>query len=80
MTKDAVIELIAREMQCSIEDITLNTKLNELGVDSLKAIVILSVLEDQFKIEIPNEAMESISTVGDIVAKVDALRPKNPSE
>ena len=79
MTKDAVIELIAREMQCSIEDITLNTKLNELGIDSLKAIVILSVLEDQFQIEIPNEAMESISTVGDIVAKVDALRSKNPS-
>jgi len=78
MTKEMVIELIAREMQCSIQDITLNTKLNELGVDSLKAIVILSLLEDEFKIEIPNEAIESISTVGDIVDKVDALRP-NPS-
>ena len=79
MTKDAVIKLIAQEMNCSPHDITLQTKLTDLGVDSLKAIVILSVLEDQFKIEIPNEAMESISTVGDIVAKVDALRPKNPS-
>lgn len=79
MPKETVIELIAREMQCSIQDITLNTKLTELGVDSLKAIVILSLLEDEFKIEIPNEAIESISTVGDIVNKVDALRPKNLS-
>lgn len=78
MTKSAVIELIAREMKCSAGDIALHTKLNDLGIDSLKAIVILSELEDQFKIEIPNEAMESITTVGDIVAKVDELLQKNP--
>lgn len=79
MTKDAVIKLLAQEMNRPPQDITLQTKLTDLGVDSLKAIVILSVLEDQFKIEIPNEAMESINTVGDIVAKVDALRQKNSS-
>lgn len=76
MTKEAIIELLAREMKCSVEDIKLDTKLSELGIDSLKAIVILSELEDLFKIEIPNEAMESIVTVGDIVAQVDAFRQK----
>lgn len=76
MTKEAIIELLAREMKCSVEDIKLDTKLSDLGIDSLKAIVILSELEDLFKIEIPNEAMESIVTVGDVVAQVDELRQK----
>lgn len=76
MTKDAIIELLAREMKCPVEGITLETKLSDLGIDSLKAIVILSELEDLFKIEIPNEAMESMVTVGDIVAKVNEFRPK----
>ena len=76
MTKNAaaVIEIIARETKCSIEEITLNTSLNDLGIDSLKAIVILSELEDILGIEIPNEIIGSINTVGDIVAKVDELQ------
>lgn len=80
MTKeDAIIELLASEMKCSVEGITPETKLSDLGIDSLKAIVILSELEDLFKIEIPNEAMETIVTVGDIVSKVDELRQQKPS-
>ena len=76
MTKNAVavIEIIAREAKCSTEDITLNTGLNELGIDSLKAIVILSELEDLLGIDIPNEIIGSINTVGDIVAKLDELQ------
>lgn len=74
--KEAIIELLAREMQVPVDGIKLDTKLSELGIDSLKAIVILSELEDLFKIEIPNEAMESIVTVGDVVAQVDAFRQK----
>jgi acyl carrier protein len=76
MTKNAaaVIEIIAREAKCSTGDITLNTGLNELGIDSLKAIVILSELEDLLGIDIPNEIIGSIYTVGDIVAKVDGLQ------
>ncbi|HWR87618.1 MAG TPA: acyl carrier protein [Acidiferrobacterales bacterium] len=82
MTKNAVavIEIIAREAKCSTEDITLNTGLNELGIDSLKAIVILSELEDLLGIDIPNEIIGSINTVGDIVTKVDELQRNNNTE
>lgn len=76
MTKEAIIELLAQEMKVPIDSIKLDTKLSDLGIDSLKAIVILSELEDLFKIEIPNEAMESIVTVGDIVNQVDEFRKK----
>ena len=76
MTKNAVavIEIIAREAKCPTEKITLNTPLEDLGIDSLKAIVLLSELENLLGIEIPNEIIGSIYTVGDIVAKVDELQ------
>jgi acyl carrier protein len=76
----AVIEIIAREAKCSADDITLNTGLNELGIDSLKAIVILSELEDLLGIEIPNEIIGSINTVGDIVTKLDELQRISDTE
>ena len=76
MTKNAVtvINIIAREAKCSAEELTLSTRLDALGIDSLKAIVILSELEDILGIDIPNEIIGSINTVGDIVAKADELQ------
>jgi acyl carrier protein len=79
MTKNAVavIEIIAREAKCSPREVTLDTRLDVLGIDSLKAIVILSELEDVLGIEIPNEIIGSIYTVGDVVSKVDELQGSN---
>jgi acyl carrier protein len=73
-TNPIIVELIAREAKRPTADITLDTNLSDLGIDSLKAIVILSELEDQLNIEIPNETMGSMRTVGDIVSKIDELR------
>lgn len=80
MTKNAVIELIAREVKCPSGEITLSTGLDDLGIDSLKAIVILSELEDLFGIDIPNETIGSINTVGDIVSKIDEIRESSKVE
>ena len=76
----AVIDLVAREAKCSAEKISLNTSLVDLGFDSLKAIVLLSELEDILGIEIPNEIIGSINTVGDIVAKIDELQGNSNPE
>jgi acyl carrier protein len=74
MTKNAVIELLAREVKRPAGEISLNSGMSDLGIDSLKAIVILAELEDHFKIVIPNEAIGSMRTVGEIVSKIDELR------
>ena len=79
MTKDVVFEVIAREHKCSLDALTLDTHLQDLGIDSLKAITILYQLEEQFEIEIPNEVIESIVTIGDIVSNIDRLRETNHS-
>ncbi len=80
MTKIMVFELIAREQKCSPADLTLDTRLEDLGIDSLRAITILYQLEEQFDIEVPNERIETIVTVGDIVTNIDQLRQNSDTE
>ena len=80
MVKCVVFEAIAREQGCSPEDLTLETRLEDLGIDSLRAITILYQLEEQFDIEVPNERIETIVTVGDIVTNIDQLRQNRNTE
>ena len=56
---------------------SLETRLDELGIDSLKAITILYELEDRLDIEIPNEVFDSIKKVGDIVQQLQQLTKKS---
>jgi len=80
MVKNMVFEAIAREQQRSPEDLTLETRLEDLGIDSLRAITILYQLEEQFEIEIPNEVIETIVTIGDIITNINQLRHNSDTE
>ena len=70
MILEKVTEVIAKAVQCNIEDVTPETELAALGVDSLKTISLIFELEEAFDIEIPNEAITSIATVSDIMEKL----------
>ena len=74
MSISVIADIIVDTAQCNKDDVVTDARLADLGVDSLKAITVLYELEEAFDIEIPNEVIEQIETVGDIVAKVDALR------
>jgi acyl carrier protein len=70
MALDKVAEIIAKTANCNIEDITPETELEALGIDSLKAITVLFELEEAYDMEIPNELISSIVTVNDILDKL----------
>ena len=71
MILDKVAEAILKTVHCNTEDITLEARLEDLGVDSLKTISLIFELEEAFDIEIPNEAITSIVTVSDIIEKLE---------
>lgn len=48
-----------------------NTKLEDLGLDSLDKIELLYDIEDEFGIEFANEEMQGFVTVGDITAAIE---------
>jgi acyl carrier protein len=73
MTLDKVIPIIARAAKCQPDDVKPESELVALGLSSLDTITVLFELEETFDIDIPNEIITSIVTVGDVVDKLDEL-------
>ena len=71
MTFEKVKEIIVDTINCDESEITMETTfIDDLGADSLDVFQIIMGLEEEFDIEIPNEAAESISTVADAVEQI----------
>lgn len=49
--------------------------INDLGADSLDVVELVMGLEEEFEIEIPDEAAEGIKTVQDAVDYIDGKVP-----
>ena len=75
--QETVFDIITQELSLPTEAFSLETPLEELGIDSMKAITILYELEDRLDIEIPNEVFDSIRNVGDIVQQLQRLTAKS---
>lgn len=61
--------------QLGVEEETIAAEssfVEDLGADSLDVVELVMALEDEFKIEIPDEQAEKIVTVGDAVKFIEA--------
>ncbi len=73
MLQDTVFKEISGYLKCQSGDISLDMRLDELGIDSLGAITIMYELEDKLDVEIPNEVFDSLKIVNDIVSQLEQL-------
>ncbi len=72
MTLEKIKAILAEQLDVDENSITEDSLLVEdLGADSLDAIDIVMSVEDEFQIEVPDEAIEKMESVGDIVAFVE---------
>ena len=63
--------IIAEVLNIEPEDVTMAaTFVDDLGAESLDIFQIIMGIEEEFDIEIPNEAAEQIVTVGDAVEQI----------
>ncbi len=63
--------IIAEVLNIEEEDITMaSTFVDDLGADSLDVFQIVMGIEEEFDIEIPQEEVEKIVTVGDAVEQI----------
>jgi acyl carrier protein len=77
---EKVIATLASVKRIPAEKITLETNLQELGIDSLDVFTLLFELENAFKISIPDDDVRSIRTVNDIVEGVKKLLAAAPPD
>jgi len=78
-----VIRVIAETQRIPKDSIRIDSTFEELKIDSLDGINIVFALENAFRIEIPDEAMNTMRSVQDVVAGVTRLlseAPVQPSE
>ena len=55
------------------DSINADTKISEdLGADSLDVVDLLMSLEDEFEIEVPDDEIENIKTVGELVKYIES--------
>ncbi len=72
MVFEKVREILCNQFDVEESEVTLTTRISEdLGADSLDAVDMLMSLEDEFDVEIPDEEIENIRTVGDLVTYIE---------
>ena len=64
-------QIIAEVLNVDADEISMETTfVDDLGADSLDIFQIIMGIEEEFDVEIPNEAAEHIVTVGDAVDQI----------
>lgn len=76
-TIDKVKKLIAEQLCISTDDISDTANVVEdLGADSLDIVELLMSFEDEFKVSIPDEKLEELKTIPQIVKVIDEYTKK----
>ena len=71
---EKVQSMLAEALNIYADKISSDSKiLDDLGADSLDVVELLSRLEDEFGITIPDEDVETLVTVGDVAAEIEKL-------
>jgi len=68
-----IIDVIAKTQHIPVEKITLDSTFQELNIDSLDGINILFALENEFNVNIPDDAAQHITTIREMVDGVTRL-------
>lgn len=72
MVLEKVIEIVADQLSIDPEDITEDSNLvDDLDADSLTVIDLVMCLEDEFGIEVPDDEVENLKTVGAIAHYIE---------
>ena len=68
MVSEKIIALLADQFGKEESEIELSMDIAEdLGADSLDVVELLMSIEDEFGVEIPDEEVENLHTIGDVV-------------
>jgi acyl carrier protein len=73
-----IIELIAKSKNLPPSTVGTSTTFDELQIDSLDKINLSFEVEEMFSIQIPDESLKSLKTVGDVIRGVEQLVSATP--
>lgn len=66
--------MLAEALGLPVEKVAADAKIvDDLGADSLDVVELLSRLEDEFGVMIPDEDVENLATVADVANEIEKL-------
>lgn len=69
---DKIKEMIVSELNVELDEITLDSRLQEdLGADSIDAVELIMNVEEEFDLEISDEVLQNLNTVNDLVVYIE---------
>ena len=69
---EKIAEMIAAQLGIDVGEVTMQSRLTEdLKADSIDIVAMIMDCESEFGIEIGDDALESLKTVGDIVRYIE---------
>lgn len=72
MVFEKIRDILCEQLEQNADAVTMDSLVMEdLGADSLDVVDIVMSIEDEFEIEVPDEVIENVKTVGDIVKFVE---------
>ena len=76
MDRDAIFAkaraIISETLDVDEADITDDTEFKALEADSFDMLELVSAFEDEFGMEMPDDGLDQIVTVGDVIAGIEA--------
>ena len=71
-TFEKVRDIVVDQLGVEADEVSIeSTFIDDLGADSLDIVELIMAFEEEFGIEIPDEAAEKIKTVQDVVSYID---------
>ncbi len=72
MSFEKVREIICDQLDLEEDKVTMTSSItDDLGADSLDVVDLVMSIEEEFDVEIPDDQVEKVNTVGDIVKFVE---------
>lgn len=72
MVFEKVRNILCQQLDVEEEKVTMEANISDdLNADSLDIVDLMMSLEDEFDVEVPDEAIENIKTVGDLVSYIE---------
>lgn len=75
--KERVLEIIAEEFNVEIDDLNKNINFkDDLNADSIELLELVLALEDEFNVEISEDDVMGIATIGDVFEFIEDYEEK----
>ena len=72
MVFEKVRDILVEQLDVEEDKVTMEASItDDLGADSLDVVDLVMSLEEEFDVEIPDDQVENIKTVGDIVKYIE---------